>query len=390
MFDFIGSCKAKKTVAAALALGLMMGIAGCSKNEQPQAAAVAVKSMQVIKRDTPLVYDYTGFVEAQQEMNLVSQVSGQITGKYFNGGETVQAGQVLYSIDPRTYQANMLNAQANLANAKATLANAAMDAERYTRLYEQSAVSKQTMDNAIMQRDQAQASVNAMEALLRNAEIDMQETSVVAPFTGRIDTTALEVGNYATAGQTVLATISNTNPVFVKFSVAEPEYLKLSSAHDNNGQASLENLSIILSDGSTYELKGKVAEVNRGISDNTGTLTVRALFDNPQRKLLPGMFAHVQAIGGIRENALLIPQRAVVELMYKKFVYIIGDDNKVNMKEITVGPIVGRMYMVESGLDGSENIVVEGTSKLRQGSQVTAEPMTEADLNTAETQDKQQ
>lgn len=390
MFDFIGSCKAKKTVAAALALGLMMGIAGCSKNEQPQAAAVAVKSMQVIKRDTPLVYDYTGFVEAQQEMNLVSQVSGQITGKYFNGGETVQAGQVLYSIDPRTYQANMLNAQANLANAKATLANAAMDAERYTRLYEQSAVSKQTMDNAIMQRDQAQASVNAMEALLRNAEIDMQETSVVAPFTGRIDTTALEVGNYATAGQTVLATISNTNPVFVKFSVAEPEYLKLSSAHDNNGQASLENLSIILSDGSTYELKGKVAEVNRGISDNTGTLTIRALFDNPQRKLLPGMFAHVQAIGGIRENALLIPQRAVVELMYKKFVYVIGDDNKVNMKEITVGPIVGRMYMVESGLDGSENIVVEGTGKLRQGSQVTAEPMTEADLNTAETQDKQQ
>lgn len=389
MFDFIGSCKAKKTVAAALALGLMMGIAGCSKNEQPQAAAVAVKSMQVIKRDTPLVYDYTGFVEAQQEMNLVSQVSGQITGKYFNGGETVQAGQVLYSIDPRTYQANMLNAQANLANAKATLANAAMDAERYTRLYEQSAVSKQTMDNAIMQRDQAQASVNAMEALLRNAEIDMQETSVVAPFTGRIDTTALEVGNYATAGQTVLATISNTNPVFVKFSVAEPEYLKLSSAHDNNGQASLENLSIVLSDGSTYELKGKVAEVNRGISDNTGTLTIRALFDNPQRKLLPGMFAHVQAIGGIRENALLIPQRAVVELMYKKFVYVIGDDNKVNMKEITVGPIVGRMYMVESGLDGSENIVVEGTGKLRQGSQVTAEPMTEADLNTAEDQNKQ-
>lgn len=389
MFDFIGSCKAKKTVAAALALGLMMGIAGCGKNEQPQAAVVAVKSMQVIKRDTPLVYDYTGFVEAQQEMNLVSQVSGQITGKYFNGGETVQAGQVLYSIDPRTYQANMLNAQANLANAKATLANAAMDAERYTRLYEQSAVSKQTMDNAIMQRDQAQASVNAMEALLRNAEIDMQETSVVAPFTGRIDTTALEVGNYATAGQTVLATISNTDPVFVKFSVAEPEYLKLSSAHDNNGQASLENLSIVLSDGSTYELKGKVAEVNRGISDNTGTLTIRALFDNPQRKLLPGMFAHVQAIGGIRENALLIPQRAVVELMYKKFVYVIGDDNKVNMKEITVGPIVGRMYMVESGLDGSENIVVEGTGKLRQGSQVTAEPMTEADLNTAEAQNKQ-
>lgn len=390
MFGFIGSCKARKALAGVVAATMLMAVAGCGGQKNagtPQPTLV--KSMQVIKRDTPLIYDYTGFVEAQQEMNLVSQVSGQITGKYFNGGETVQAGQVLYSIDPRTYQANVLNAQANLANAKAALANAAMDAERYIRLYEQSAVSKQTMDNAIMQRDQARASVNAMEALLRNAEIDMQETNVVAPFTGRIDTTALEVGNYAMAGQTVLATISNTDPVFVKFSIAEPEYLKLSSAHDNNGQASLDNLSIVLSDGSTYELKGKVAEVNRGISDNTGTLTIRALFDNPQRKLLPGMFAHVQAVGGIRENALLIPQRAVVELMYKKFVYVIGDDNKVNMKEITVGPIVGRMYMVESGLDGSENIVVEGTGKLRQGSQVTAEPMTEADLNTAETQNKQ-
>lgn len=390
MFDFISSRKAKKALAAVLAIGLMVSIAGCSKKEQPQSSAVLVKSMQVIKRDTPLIYDYTGFVEAQQEMSLVSQVSGQITGKYFNGGDTVQAGQVLYSIDPRTYQANVLNAQANLASARATLANASMDAERYIKLYEQAAVSKQTLDNAIMQRDQAQASVNAMEALLRNAEIDMNETNVVAPFTGRIDTKALEVGNYAVAGQTVLGTISNTDPVFVKFSIAEPEYLKLSAAHDNNGKASLDNLSIVLSDGSTYDLKGHVAEVNRGMSDNTGTLTIRALFENPQRRLLPGMFAHVQAIAGTRENALLIPQRAVVELMYKKFVYVIGADNKVNMKEITVGPTVGRMYMVESGLDGSENIVVEGTGKIRQGSEVNAEPMTEAELDTTETQAVQQ
>ena len=119
-------------------------------------------------------------------------------------------------------------------------------------------------------------------------------------------------------------------------------------------------------------------------------MTIRALFENPQRRLLPGMFAHVQAIAGTRENALLIPQRAVVELMYKKFVYVIGADNKVNMKEITVGPTVGRMYMVESGLDGSENIVVEGTGKIRQGSEVNAEPMTEAELDTTETQAVQQ
>lgn len=385
MLSFIRSSRAKKSLAAAFAVAVMLTAAGCAQKEQAPQQATLVRTMQVVKRDTPIVYDYTGFVEAQQEMELKAQVTGQITGKFFKGGDNVTAGQTLYTIDPRTYQNNLLNAQAGLANARAALANAAMDAERYTKLYEQNAVSKQVLDNAIMQRDQAQASVNAQEALVENAQKDMSETTVTAPFSGRIDTTALEVGNYVTVGQTTLAKISDTNPVYVKFSVAEPEYLKLSNSHNNEGGASLENLTAVLADGSTYDLKGRVSEVNRGINDNTGTLTIRALFDNPDRKLLPGMFAHIQAIGGTQENALLIPQRSVVELMYKKFVYVVGSDNKVSMKEITVGPIVGRMYMVESGLQGDETLVVEGTGKMRQGTVVKPEPMTEADLDTAET-----
>lgn len=385
MLSFIRSSRAKKSLAAAFAVAVMLTAAGCAQKEQAPQQATLVRTMQVVKRDTPIVYDYTGFVEAQQEMELKAQVTGQITGKFFKGGDNVTAGQTLYTIDPRTYQNNLLNAQAGLANARAALANAAMDAERYTKLYEQNAVSKQVLDNAIMQRDQAQASVNAQEALVENAQKDMSETTVTAPFSGRIDTTALEVGNYVTVGQTTLAKISDTNPVYVKFSVAEPEYLKLANSRNNEGGASLENLTAVLADGSTYDLKGRVSEVNRGINDNTGTLTIRALFDNPNRKLLPGMFAHIQAIGGTRENALLIPQRSVVELMYKKFVYVVGSDNKVSMKEITVGPIVGRMYMVESGLQGDETLVVEGTGKMRQGTEVKPEPMTEADLDTAET-----
>ena len=383
MFSFLRSSHTKKAMAAALAATFVVSVAGCgNKQQQGGQQATMVKTMQVIKRDTPLVYDYTGFVQAQQEMELKAQVSGQITAKYFKGGDTVSAGQTLYAIDQRTYQAGVLNAQAGLANARAALANAAMNAERYTTLYNQNAISKQVLDNAIMQRDQAQASVNAQEAILENAQINMTDTSVVAPFSGRIDTTALEVGNYVTAGQTTLAKISNTDPVFVQFSIAEPEYLKLSNAHDNSGAASLDNLTVVLSDGSTYDLKGTVAEVNRGINDNTGTLTIKALFQNPAHRLLPGMFAHVQATAGTRANALLVPKRAIVELMYKKFVYIVGSDNKVTMKEVTLGPSVGRFYMVESGLNGDETIVVEGTGKLRQGAEVKAQPMTEADLDT--------
>ena len=385
MISFIRSSRAKKAVAAALAATFIMAAAGCAKQGQQQAPqATLVKTMQVIKRDTPLVYDYTGFVQAQQEMDLKAQVSGQITGKFFQGGDTVVAGQKLYTVDARTYHANVLNAQAGVANARAALAVASLDAERYTKLYEQNAISKQALDNVIMQRDQAMAAVNAQEALLENAQINMTDTTVRAPFTGRIDTNAVEVGNYVVAGQTSLVKISNTDPVYVQFTMAEPEYLKLSAAQDGNGGAALDNLTAVLSDGSTYDIKGKIAEVNRGINDNTGTLTIKALFSNPARRLLPGMFAHVQATAGIKKDALLIPKRAVTEMLYKKFVYVVGSDNKVTMKEITLGPSVGRLYMVESGLNGDEVLVVEGTGKVRQGAEVKAQPMTEADLDTTE------
>ena len=380
----MGSSRAKKALAAAVAATLMLTVAGCAKKQQQQGGqAVLVKTMQVITRDTPIVYDYTGFVEATQETELKAQVSGQITGKYFKGGDTVTAGQALYSIDGRTYQANVLNAQAGLANARAALANAAIDAERYSKLYAQNAISKQALDNAIMQRDQARAAVNANEAILQNAQIDLSETNVKAPFGGRVDTNSLEIGNYVVAGQTVLTKLSNTDPVFIQFSIAEPEYLTL-AATNTEGGAALDNLTAVLSDGSTYDLKGSVTEVNRGINDATGTLAIKATFDNPNRKLLPGMFAHVQAQGGVRENALLIPQRSVTELLYKNFVYIVGNDNKITMKEVTLGPKVGRLVMVNSGLNGDETLVVEGTAKVKQGALVNPQPMTEADLDTAE------
>ncbi|MBQ3540816.1 MAG: efflux RND transporter periplasmic adaptor subunit [Phascolarctobacterium sp.] len=385
MFSFIRSRHAKKALAAAMAATFILSVAGCAKKEQqagPQATLV--RTMKVITRTTPIVYDYTGFVEATQEMNLAPQVTGQIVGKYFKGGDTVQAGQVLYEIDPRTYKASLLSAEGNLASARASLANAEMDAERYTKLYEQNAVSKQMMDNAVMMRDQARASVKAMEGLLLNAQINMEETKVTAPFTGRTDTSSVEVGNYVEAGKTTLTKISNTDPVFVKFSIAEPEYLTLAAVSDGNG-AALDNLSAVLANGETYGYKGKVTEVNRGISDNTGTLTIKATFQNPDKRLLPGMFAHIQATGGVRDNALLIPQRSVTEMMYKNFVYVVGKDNKVTMKEVKIGQNVGRLVMVNGGLTGEETLVVEGVGKMRQGALVTPQPMTEADLNTVET-----
>ena len=249
-------------------------------------------------------------------------------------------------------------------------------------------MSKQELDNRVAEAEQAAAAVEAQRALLDNANINLGETNVVAPFDGRIDTNDLSVGNYVTAGQTVLATLSNTDPVLLEFSLAENEYLKLLSAHTDAGEAPLENLTIVLSDGTTYGEKGRVDQVNRSITQGTGTLTLKAEFPNPNKILLPGMFAHLQANSGTAHDAMLIPQRAVTELMYKKFVYVLGADNKVSMREVVLGPRIGRLWLVESGLEGNETVVVEGINKIKQGSEVKPEPMTEAELNTAVTSDE--
>lgn len=373
-----------KGLAVSLAIAGLFVFAGCGNKQaqQQKTGAVAVKSMQVIKRDTPNLYEFTGFVEAQQEANITANVSGKITSKNFNGGDWVEAGQVLFSIDQRTYRANVLNAQAGVASARTELARLETDAQRYAKLYEQHAVSRQAYDLALAQRDQAQATVKAREALLENAQISMGDTDVRAPFAGKISTSDLSVGNYVTAGQTVLATMSNTNPVRIKFSISENEYLALAKAHTDAGVNSLQDLKLVLSDGTVYEGSGAVDQVNREISGNTGALTLKARFSNDSNILLPGMFARLQANAGTRKNAVLIPQRAVKEMLYKKFVFVIGNDNKVDMREVTLGARVGKLWLVEKGLNGDETIVVEGIQKVNKGSEVKVTAMTEAELST--------
>ncbi|MED9853434.1 MAG: efflux RND transporter periplasmic adaptor subunit [Succiniclasticum sp.] len=374
-----------KGLAVSLAIAGLFVFAGCGNKQaqqQKKTGAVAVKSMQVIKRDTPNLYEFTGFVEAQQEANITANVSGKITSKNFNGGDWVEAGQVLFSIDQRTYRANVLNAQASVASARTELARLETDAQRYAKLYEQHAVSRQAYDLALAQRDQAQAAVKAREALLENAQISMGDTDVRAPFAGKISTSDLSVGNYVTAGQTVLATMSNTNPVRIKFSISENEYLALAKAHTDAGVNSLQDLKLVLSDGTVYEGSGAVDQINREISGNTGALTLKARFSNDSNILLPGMFARLQANAGTRKNAVLIPQRAVKEMLYKKFVFVIGNDNKVDMREVTLGARVGKLWLVEKGLNGDETIVVEGIQKVNKGSEVKATAMTEAELST--------
>lgn len=373
-----------KALALGLTIATSVTLFGCGKQQAQQGPKVVpVKSMEVIRRDTPDLYEFTGFIEAQKEAVLQAQVSGKIVGKHFKGGEQVEAGQLLYTIDNRLYEGAYLSAKANSARAQADQLRLSQDLERYEKLYAQSAISRQQYDLAVAQAAQAEAAAAAAAAALQNAEVDLGETEVRAPFAGRVSTSDLSVGNSVVAMNTMLLKISDLDPVKVKFTLSENEYLALMKGQGERSDNSLSALTLILSDNSRYPENGKVVEVDKGIADGTGTLTIKAEFPNSKRILMPGMFARVEANAGIRKQAILVPQRAVKDILYKKFVAVIDGENKVQLKEVKLGNNVGRLVVVESGMEGNEKIVVEGIQNVNNGVTVNQQPITEAELEKA-------
>lgn len=376
----------KKVVVIALAIATMLGLVGCGSSQEqqkPKQNAVMVNSINVIKKDIPRIFDYTGFIEADKEVNLAARVSGTLTKQFAQGGEMVTNGQALFEIDSRSYKTAVLNSKANLATAKSEQIRLKNDSRRYKELFEKGAVSKQSYQSIEAQFQQANANVEAQTALLEAAEINLSDTVIRAPFSGKLGTNDLNVGNYVVAGSTIIGTISNSTPILVNFSISENEYLKLMSTRKDKDDA-LADLKLTLSDGSLYPYLGKLSGVNRNIGDNTGTLTIKAKFDNPDSVLIPGMFAHVKAVAGIQKNAILVPQRALSQELYKNFVSIVDKDSKVQLQEVELGATVGQMQVITSGLVGNEEIIVEGINKVHSGSLVKAKLVTAKDLNLSE------
>lgn len=349
-----------------------------------------VKAMQVIKRDTPLNYEYAGNIKGTDEVKITARVSGTVVEKYITGGEFVRAGQPLYKIDSRQYESALLSAQATLAqsqanyqNALATLQNAQVDNNRYQTLLAQNAISDQQAATQQSQVDALTASLNAQQAIIdsnaamvKKAQEDLDDTVVYAPTDGKLDINDIDVGAYATAGNTVLVTMGSVNQVYAQFNVSENEYLKLSSFFNSDTN----NVTITLSDGTEYPISGHLVQVDRSLTTNTGTLAINALFDNPDGLLLPGMFARVKVTGEVLPNAILIPQRAVQQLLDKTFVMVVGPDNKSVTKAITVGDKIGSYWVVTSGLDTNDTVIVEGLTKLQEGVDLNVTMVTPEDL----------
>ena len=341
---------------------------GCGDEAQQHATQAAqVKAMNAIKRDTPLISEYAGTVVGKNEVKVQSKVSGNVVEKYVTGGQFVTVGQPLYKIDSRNYESAVLQAQANLAQSIANYNNAQTDLARYQELLKADAISQQTVANQAAQVDSYDALCAANAALLRTARQNLDDTVIYAPMTGQLSVDDVAIGTFATAGVTNLVTVGSSDPIYVQFSIAENEYLRFINAAQEKQNNTPIAVTITLSDGTEYPYVGQIVESDRALADSTGTLTTKALFANPEGILLPGMFARVKLSGRSIPNAVLIPQRAVQQLLGKSFVMVVGKDNKSESRTVTLGDQVGSYYIVESGINPEDIVIVEGLSNLREG-----------------------
>jgi membrane fusion protein (multidrug efflux system) len=363
------------SVVAALTLIAALA-AGCGSKEAARPPqALEVKAMQVVKRDTPVNYEFVGQVVAKDEVQIRAKVSGNVVAKMVGGGATVTQGQPLFQIDRRQYEAAMLTAQA-------TLANSQLDSIRYQKLAGQNAISKQALDTQLTVERQNSAVVSANRARVQQAENDLNDTLIVAPFAGRIDVKDLAVGSFVTAGSTVLATISSLDPVMVQFSMSENEYLSFTrQGRGNTPDQWGTDLKLMLSDGSQYPLSGRIEQVDRGLTQDTGTLTMKATFANPDKLLIPSMFARIVVQGELRQGALLVPQRAVQQMLGKTFVTVVADGEKAESRPVKMGPKVGQLWVVEEGLAEGDRVVVEGFAKAQPGMQLKVTMMGPEELS---------
>ena len=358
----------KKSVFALISvLVCSILMAGCGGGQQSGTRATQVKAMNVLQQDTPLTHVYAGQIVGTDEVNIQSRVSGNIVEKYVQGGQLVTAGQPLYRIDDRQYRSAVLQAQATLAQSEATLNNARMDLSRYEQLYADAAISEQTLTTQRAQVSAYEAAAAANAALLRQAQENLDDTTVYAPMTGQLSVNDVGVGTFVSAGTTTLVSMGTSNPIYAQFSLSENEYLNfVEQAAQQSGIGGV-IVQLTLSNGSKYPLTGHIATADRALATNTGTLTLKALFDNPDGLLLPGMFARVSLIGDTIPNALLVPERAVQQLLGKSFVMVVGDGNKAAARTVTLGDKVGSYYVIKEGIDASDIVVVEGLTTLQEG-----------------------
>lgn len=338
----------------------------------PQAEVTAIT---VKPESLAIDSELAGRTSAYQSSDVRPQVGGILRKRLFSEGADVKAGQVLYEIDPATYQAAYDTASGDLAKAEASVISARPKAERYRSLVALDAVSKQSGDEALAALREAQASVIAAKASLQSAKINLNYTRITAPISGRIGTSTFTPGALVTADQsTALATINQLDPILVDVTQSSAQLLQLRRQLDAGALkavAGKAQVRIVLEDGSTYAHAGTLEFVGASVDKATGNVQLRAIVPNPGRLLLPGMYVKAVLSMATNEQALLIPQQSVSRNAKGEAVaLVVGEDAKVQQRVLELGQAVGGRWSVRSGLKAGEKVVVEGGQKVKAGDSV--------------------
>ncbi|MGH7987147.1 MAG: efflux RND transporter periplasmic adaptor subunit [Candidatus Binataceae bacterium] len=359
--------------AVTLLAGLVMlggiAISSCQSGGAKRAAPPP-PSVQVIKaqsKTVPIYQEYLGQTAAVNPVEILSQVTGPLWEIAFREGSTVKKGQLLFVIDPRPYQAALKQAKANLAQAQAALGDDQKNLERDKILYRENVLARQQLDTQTAQTEEAKATVEADQAAVETAALNLSYTKIFAPLAGNIGIAQVKVGALVQANNTVLDTIYSINPIYVDFSVTERAYLDYEEAALREHSAPTPSLQLILPNNTVYPHKGTIVMANPTVSANTGTLGLRAEFRNPEGLLRPGLFVRVRAVVSKKVNAVLVPEQAIEQVQGQQSVYVVGTDNKAEFRPVKTGPTVAHMTVVDSGVQAGDQVIVEGGQKVRPG-----------------------
>ena len=349
---------------------------GCHKKEQVAPPPPTVEVTTVVQKDVPIQKDWVGSLDGYVNAVIRPQVTGYLIKQNYREGELVKKGQVLFEIDPRTFQAALDQAKGQLAQQKARHDTARANLARVRPLAEKNAVSQKDLDDSIGAELSTRSSVESAQATVEEAQLNLGFTRITSPVDGIAGIAKAQLGDLVGPSmQSELTSVSTVNPIKVYVNISEQEYLRLTESGVNPEKLPLQ---LILANGRVYPHKGHLALADRQIDPTTGTLKVGALFDNPGNKLRPGGYGIVRAMTRVKQGALLVPQRSVTDLQGKYLVAVIGADNKADIRPVKVAEKIGSDWIIAEGLKPGETVVVEGTQKVKPGMLVTPKPFVPA------------
>ncbi len=378
-------------VRAAVAAAAMLAVSACGGGGGPPAFPPAdVNVSPVVKKSVTEWDEFSGRIEAIDAVELRPRVAGYLEAVHFHEGGEVKKGDLLFTIDPREYVAAADSAKANVARAQTRIELAQTELARTEKLVKVKAASAEELEQRQGELKSAIADRNTAEAQLRQAQLNVEFTRITAPISGRIGRAEVKPGNLVSPATTLLGTLVSMDPVYVSFEGNERIYLKYQQLSRDGTRGSSREVKnpvrVGLSSEEGYPHQGEMVFVDNQLDPATGTIYARALLSNKDHVFTPGLFARIQLLGSGTRDALLISDRAVLTDQDRRYVYVVGSDNKSVRKDVTLGPLVDGLRVVDSGLTEGERVVVNGTRKIfSPGQPVTphAVPMDQPELQPA-------